>query len=174
MKINKRIRHNLLFLILLLTFTINSIIPSCAQNKKSNNILYLAEIPDSIATMLDIWYNQQSDREQSVGAGWNVHKLGVMLDDTQFTNGVYNFNGPGPHFPWFMFIYYNKKIYIFKHRIDKDVLLSNILSDFIEAQVELGIEGPESVSFLKIILDWLYVNLYDLDWKAIREIEDGP
>ena len=172
MRYNRKFRHDFLILLLMLTYTINSVIPSCAQNKKSNNILYLAEIPDSIATMLDIWYNQQSDREQSVGAGWNVHKLGVMLDDTQFTNGVYNFNGPGPHFPWFMFIYYNKRIYIFKHRIDKDVLLSNILSDFIEAQVELGIEGAESVSFLKIILDWLYVNLYDLDWKVKREIED--
>lgn len=168
---NRKIRHDFLFIFLMLTYTINGVIPIYAQDDKSNNILYLAEIPDSIAIMLDSWYNQQNDREQSVGAGWNVHKLGVLSDNTQFTNGVYNFNGPGPHFPWFMFIYYNKRIHIFKHRIDKDVLLSNILSDFIEAQVELGIESAEGVSFLKIILDWLYVNLYDMDWKTNENLE---
>lgn len=145
-----------------------------SQDIENNNIYHFAEVPDSIVTLLDTWYAQQNQGNviEYAGVGRIVHKLGVMQDDTQFSNGVYVFHGLGPHFPWFMFIHYNKKIYIFKHRIDKDILLSNILSDFIEAQEELGIEGPKGLLLLKIITDYFFMDLYDTDWKVDEEIEN--
>jgi len=94
---------------LIFLFLVCSIGYSSAQIKREPSF-WTVIVPDSIATLLDKEY----DRE-FVNASANVVNL---LDPKKkiLTDGIYAFKGQGPHFPRKLFIYHDKKLFIFKSK----------------------------------------------------------
>ena len=94
-----------LFFILLVC----SIDLSSAQRKREPSF-WTVTVPDSIATLLDKEY----DRE-FVNASANVANL-LDTKKKSLIDGIYTFKGQGPHFPRRLFIYHDKKLFIFKSK----------------------------------------------------------
>ena len=78
-----------------------------AQNKR--NRFQRVNVPDSIYRKLEDGYSFKN-----VNAGRNVFNLSNR-NDFLFKEGLYSFQGQGPHFPRKIFIYFLKNIYIFQN-----------------------------------------------------------
>ncbi len=115
------------------------------------------DLPEDLYFSLDSVYCSYIHHERGE-VGGHANKLGDDENRTHLTNGVYIYRGMGPHFPSYLFIYYNNDYYFFQHRIDKNVELDKMIKDFMFASSVLKFTDVEGINYLKIIVDFLYDN----------------
>src|SRR5690606_17951746 len=104
--------NNIKFSIVVMLFLFMSFNVSYSQNKKKNPFQRVS-IPDSIALNLKEAYNKNA---KNVNAEANVFNL-LNRKDFVFKNGIYSFQGQGPHFPKRIFIYDKGKLFIFENEV---------------------------------------------------------
>lgn len=121
-----------------------------AQSSKKNPF-QMVVVPDSIYLMLEKEYESITGFD-SVNAGRNVWNL-TNSKDFVFKNGLYSFKGQGPHFPRCLFVYNNKKIYIFKSIGAFD--FSGVLQEYLECIKLLKLTKEDKVKYLKSITKYL-------------------
>lgn len=121
---------------------------ACAQSKKVNPFQRVA-VPDSVVIMLEKAYNKNA---KHVNAGKNVINLSNRRDYT-FKDGIYSFQGQGPHFPRRIFIYSKGGIFIFGH--EGAFNPSGIIKEFAVCIASLNLTGKQVIKYTKAISDYL-------------------
>jgi hypothetical protein len=106
-------------------------------------------IPDSIASKLEEAYNKNA---RNVNAGKNVFNL-LNRKDFALKNGIYSFQGQGPHFPRRIFIYNDGSIFIFEN--EGAFNPKGIIQEFAVCIEKLNLTGRQVVKYLKAISNYL-------------------
>ena len=120
----------------------------CAQSKKANPFQRVA-VPDSIVIKLEQAYNKNA---KNVNAGKNVFNL-LDRKDFVFKDGIYSFQGQGPHFPRRIFICNKSNIFIFE---DEGAFNPRgIIEEFALYIKELNLTGGQVVNYTKAVSDYL-------------------
>ncbi|BEG99602.1 hypothetical protein [Bacteroides sedimenti] len=141
------IKKDIFFLLVVFLLGINC--QSIAQKKY--NPFHRVEVPDSISLKLENAYKLITDCD-SVNAGRNVWNI-VDRKDLVFKDGLYSFQGQGPHFPRCIFIYKDNKIFIFKSVGAFDPV--GVLKEYIECIEYLKLSEKEQIKYLKYIASYL-------------------
>lgn len=102
-------------------------------------------IPDTISVKLKVAYELTAINS---GAENNVFNLS-NYNNYNFGDGIYSFKGMGPHYPRRVFIYENKKLYIFNAIGAFDPI--GFLNEYIMAIEYLNLDRNKVVSYLSII-----------------------
>lgn len=134
----------LLSLITLLIF----LVCACAQSKKTNPFQRVA-VPDSVVVILEEAYNKNA---KNVNAGKNVFNL-LNRKDFVFKDGIYSFQGQGPHFPRRIFIYNKGNTFIFEN--EGAFNPHGIIEEFALCVRKLNLTGSQVVRYTKAISDYL-------------------
>jgi hypothetical protein len=134
---------------LLVLFFINFIFGSANAQSKKQNPFQRVSVPDSIEIRLEEAYLKNA---KNVNAGKNVFNL-VNRKDFVFKDGLYSFQGQGPHFPKRIFIFNNGKIYIFENEGASNP--KGVLQEFIIAIDKLKLTDKQTVCYSKVISDYL-------------------
>ena len=131
---------------LIFLFLVCSIGVSSAQIKREPSF-WTVIVPDSIATLLDKGY----DRE-FVNASANVTNL---LDPKKkiLTDGIYAFKGQGPHFPRKLFIYHDKKLFIFKSKGAFNPI--GVIQEYATYLSHNNLSSEDAIRYLKAICEHL-------------------
>jgi hypothetical protein len=132
-------------LVAFLLFSIN------LMAQKKANPFQTVKVPDSINLQLAlITYKGHDDINSKTGQYiWNLQNR----KDFVFKNGIYSFEGFGPHFPRRIFIFNNGKTFIFK-----EIGAFNpkgILSEFLKCIDALNLNNKQIVRYSKAISDYL-------------------
>jgi len=120
----------------------------CAQTKKANPFQRVA-VPDSVVIKLEEAYIKNA---KNVNAGKNVFNL-LNRKDFNFKDGVFSFQGQGPHFPRRIFINNNGSIFIFKN--EGAFNPSGIIKEFAVCVEKLNLTGRQVVKYTKAISEYL-------------------
>lgn len=120
----------------------------CAQTKKANSFQRVA-VPDSIVIKLEHAYNKNA---KNVNAGKNVFNL-LDRKDFIFNDGIYSFQGQGPHFPRRIFIFNKSSIFIFEN--EGAFNPQGIIEEFAVCIKELNLTKNQVVNYTKAISDYL-------------------
>ncbi len=94
-----------IFLNIILTINLSNLY---AQSILQNSFQAVS-VPDRVSARLERSYNKG---QKSANAGKNVYNL-VNRKDYVFKDGIFSFQGQGPHFPRRLFIYNKNTLYIF-------------------------------------------------------------
>ncbi|WP_264564667.1 hypothetical protein [Flavobacterium sp. N3904] len=132
-------RKNFIVLFLLIHIAVSG--------QKAKNPFQRVNVPDSIALSLENAYNTKN-----VNAGKNVFNL-INRKNFKFVNGVFSFQGQGAHFSRRIFIFNNKKIYIFKD--DGASNPKGILKEYLDAVDYLNLNDNQMVQYLEAISVYL-------------------
>ena len=95
-------------------------------------------------------YNKNAN---NVNAGRNVLNLSDKKD-LIFKDGIYSFQGQGPHFPKKIFIFDKNRIFIFDNEGAYNP--KGVLSEFLKCIDELKLNKNKIVRYSKIISDYLH------------------
>ncbi len=139
-----------------------------AFGQKTNtkeNPFQMVDVPDSIYIYLEKKYTEITGSD-SVNAGRNVFNLSNRKDFI-FKNGLYSFQGQGPHFPRLIFIYHNKLLYTFKN-----TSITEVLEEYIECIDLLKLPEADSIKYLKLISDYLQDELGKTYGARIKKNEN--
>lgn len=131
-----------IFYLIVVIFSVN------AQNKPSP--FQRVVVPDSIYIKLEEAYNKNAN---NVNAGRNVLNLSDKKD-LIFKDGIYSFQGQGPHFPKKIFIFDKNRIFIFDNEGAYNP--KGVLSEFLKCIDELKLNKNKIVRYSKIISDYLH------------------
>lgn len=131
-----------IFYLIVVIFSVN------AQNKSSP--FQRVVVPDSIYIKLEEAYNKNAN---NVNAGRNVLNLSDKKD-LIFKDGIYSFQGQGPHFPKKIFIFDKNRIFIFDNEGAYNP--KGVLSEFLKCIDELKLNKNKIVRYSKIISDYLH------------------
>lgn len=133
-----------------LSFIMLFIFGSCgfAQSKKVNPFQRVV-VPDSIVIKLEEAYSKNA---KNVNAGKNVFNL-LNRKDFVFKDGVFSFQGQGPHFPIRIFIFNNGSIFIFEN--EGAFNPSGIIKEFVICVEKLNLSKKKVVKYIKAISDYL-------------------
>jgi hypothetical protein len=131
-----------IFYLTVVIFSVN------AQNKSSP--FQRVVVPDSIYIKLEEAYNKNAN---NVNAGRNVLNLSDKKD-LIFKDGIYSFQGQGPHFPKKIFIFDKNRIFIFDNEGAYNP--KGVLSEFLKCIDELKLNKNKIVRYSKIISDYLH------------------
>jgi len=121
---------------------------SYSQNKKKNPFQRVS-IPDSIALNLKEAYNKNA---KNVNAEANVFNL-LNRKDFVFKNGIYSFQGQGPHFPKRIFIYDKGKLFIFEN--EGAFNPKGVIQEFVDCIELLELTDKQIVKYFRVISDYL-------------------
>src|SRR5690606_11234871 len=119
-----------------------------SQNKKKNPFQRVS-IPDSIALNLKEAYNKNA---KNVNAEANVFNL-LNRKDFVFKNGIYSFQGQGPHFPKRIFIYDKGKLFIFEN--EGAFNPKGVIQEFVDRIELLELTDKQIVKYFRVISDYL-------------------
>lgn len=119
-----------------------------AQSKKANPFQRV-EVPDSIVIKLEEAYNKNA---KNVNAGKNVFNF-LNKKDFVFKDGMFSFQGQGPHFPKRIFIFNNGNIFIFEN--EGSFNPSGIIKEFVICIEKLNLSKKKVVKYIKAIGDYL-------------------
>ncbi len=122
---------------------------SCSFGQKQINPFQRVEVPDSIFVKLEKAYNRGT---KSVNAGRNVLNL-INKKDFSFKNGIFSFQGQGPHFPKRLFIFNKGVLFIFEN--EGAFNPKGILQEFIKSINQLKLTNKQVVEYLSAISDYL-------------------
>lgn len=117
------------------------------SGQKTHDPFKRVMVPDSIALILEKAYPTKN-----VNAGKNVFNL-INRKEFKFVNGVFSFQGQGPHFPRRIFIFNEKKIYIFKN--EGAFNAREVLIEYLEASNYLNLHDKQFVAYLEVISNYL-------------------
>lgn len=135
---------------LLLSFVILLMFEGCAysQTQKTNPFQRVA-VPDSIVSKLENAYNKNA---KNVNAGKNVFNL-LSRKDFAFKDGIYSFQGQGPHFSRRIFIYNKGDIFIFEN--EGAFNPQGVIKEFAVCVEKLNLTRKQVVKYTKAISDYL-------------------
>ena len=125
------------------------ILESCSFGQKSLNVLQRVDVPDSIYIRLEKSYDKNTI---NVNAGRNVFNLSNRKD-FDFKDGIYSFQGQGPHFPRRIFIFNNGNLFIFES--DGAFSPKGVIREFESSINLLLLTDKQVVEYAKIIADYL-------------------
>lgn len=131
--------------VLLLFMSLNTVY---SQNKK-NNPFQRVSIPDSIAVNLKEAYNKNA---KNVNAEANVFNL-LNRKDFVFKDGIYSFQGQGPHFPKRIFIYNKGRLFIFES--EGAFNPKGVIQEFADCIELLVLTDKQVVKYSQVISDYL-------------------
>lgn len=131
--------------VLLLFMSLNTVY---SQNKK-NNPFQRVSIPDSIAVNLKEAYNKNA---KNVNAEANVFNL-LNRKDFVFKDGIYSFQGQGPHFPKRIFIYNKDRLFIFEN--EGAFNPKGVIQEFAHCIELLGLTDKQVVKYSQVISGYL-------------------
>ena len=106
-------------------------------------------VPDSIQIKLEDAYFKEAKK---ANAGKNVFNL-VNRKDFIFKDGIYSFQGQGPHFPRRIFIFNKSKLYILNSIGAFDP--KGVLNEFIISIDFLKLTKKQIILYLKVISIYL-------------------
>ena len=117
--------------------------------KSGINPFRVVEVPDSLRLkLLQIAYSEDS---LTVGTPY-IFNL-INRKDYDFKNGIYSFQGRGPHFPRRIFIHYNGKTFIFKGIGAFELI--GILEEYVDCIKLLKLSAADGIKYLKVISNYL-------------------
>ncbi|OYZ02518.1 MAG: hypothetical protein B7Y37_01625 [Sphingobacteriia bacterium 28-36-52] len=122
---------------------------SCAFAQKKANPFQRVAIPDSIYLKLENAYNKNT---KNVNAGRNVFNL-INRKDFGFKDGLFSFQGQGPHFPRRIFIFNKGLLFIFDN--EGAFNPKGVLQEFVESIKKLGLTDKQTVRYSKAISEYL-------------------
>ena len=134
-------KKGLLLLLIVMSFQ------RCVYSQKANLFQYVA-VPDSIVNKLEKAYT----RAENANAGKNVFNLSNRKDFI-FKDGIYSFQGQGPHFPRRIFIYNDSRIYIFEN--DGTSNPKEVIEEFLKSIPPLKLTNKQIVKYSSIIANYL-------------------
>jgi len=106
-------------------------------------------VPDSIANKLEEAYNSNA---KNVNAGSNIFNL-LNRKCFVFKDGIYSFQGQGPHFPKRIFIYNNGSIFIFENAGAFNP--KGVIQEFAMCIERIGLTDKQIVEYSKAISNYL-------------------
>lgn len=118
-----------------------------SYSQEQTNIFQMVKVPDSIATRLENAYSTQR-----TNAGRNVYNL-LQRNKFDFGNGIYSFQGQGPHFPRRLFIFHNDKMFIFEN--EGAFYPKAVLQEFNNAAKFLDLDNEDFITYLEAITLYL-------------------
>jgi hypothetical protein len=119
-----------------------------SQTEKTQPIQRVS-VPDSVALKLEVAYNKNA---KNVNAGKNVFNL-LHRKDFVFKNGIYSFQGQGPHFPRRIFIFNKGKLFIFEN--EGAFNPKGIIAEFSNAIELLNLTNKQIIAYLRATSDYL-------------------
>lgn len=122
---------------------------SCAFAQKKTNPFQRVAIPDSIYLSLETAY---STNTKNVNAGRNVFNLSNRKDFA-FKDGIFSFQGQGPHFPRRIFIFNKGTLFIFEN--EGAFNPKGVLKEYVESITQLELTDKQTVKYSKIISVYL-------------------
>lgn len=129
----------------ILFFSINI---SYSQVKKLNPFQRVV-LPDSIYLKVDEAYKKNA---KNVNAGKNVFNLSDR-DDFVFKDGLYSFQGQGPHFPRRVFIFNKGLLFIFENEGAFDP--KGIIQEFAGSMYQLKLTDKQVIKYIKLLVEYL-------------------
>ena len=137
------------YLILLIFLSLFNIF--CRSQSSQLNPFVSVSVPDSVNLKLaKITYKVYKDIN---------HRTGLIIynlenrRDFVFKDGIYSFEGFGPHFPRRLFIFNNGNIYIFENIGSFNP--SGVLKEFVENIGKLNLNDNQVVLYSKLISEYL-------------------
>ena len=121
----------------------------CCVYSQYTNPFERVAVPDSIANKLEAAYNKVA---KNVTAGRNVFNLADRKDFI-FKDGIYSFQGQGPHFSRRIFIFNAGKIFIFEN--DGKSNPEVVIEEFLESIPLLNLTDRQIVMYINIIACYL-------------------
>lgn len=139
---------NIKFSIAVLLFLFLSFNVVYSQNKKENPFQRVS-IPDSIAVNLKEAYNKNAE---NVNAEANVFNL-LNRKDFVFKDGIYSFQGQGPHFPKRIFIFNDDRLFIFEN--EGAFNPKGVIQEFVYCIEILELSNKQIVKYSQVISEYL-------------------
>jgi hypothetical protein len=122
----------------------------CYSQKKKFNPFQMVVVPDSIKIILENSYNGKTG--QSVNAGKHVYNL-INRSDFKFKDGIFSFQGQGPHFPRKIFIFNKGVLFIFKS--DVTINPKGVIAEFLECVSKLKLDNIQVVDYLTALSEYV-------------------
>jgi hypothetical protein len=135
---------------LLLSIVLTVTLSNCSYSQvKKGNSFQRVSIPDSIYLKLEKAYVSSA---KNVNAGRNVFNL-ENRKDFIFKDGIYSFQGQGPHFPRRIFIFNKSLLFIFEN--EGAFNPKGVLQEFIQSIGQLDLTDSQVVKYSKIVSEYL-------------------
>ena len=123
-----------------------SIVPYLSKGQCLDSLKSVC-LPDNIAELIENNY-----KDKDTNASKNVVNL-ISPNNYLWGDGIYAFKGMGPHYPRQIFVYKEKKIFIFNSRGDYNP--EGIIMEFCSCIKKLNLTHKEIVDYLNIICVYL-------------------
>jgi len=118
---------------------------SCVAQNNANPFERVA-VPDSIYQKLEKSYGRNAN------AGRNVFNL-IDRKDFVLKDGIFSFQGQGPHFPRRIFIVNKGELFVFEN--EGAFNPKGVLQEFVESINQLELTDKQTVKYSKAISDYL-------------------
>jgi hypothetical protein len=105
----------------------------------------MVEMPDSVVLKLEESYKKNAS---DVNAGRNVFNLQDRKKN-MFGNGIYSFQGQGPHFPRRLFVFNKDKLYIFNSEGSSNP--KGVMKEFVQCIEEVNLSNKQIVEYARIL-----------------------
>lgn len=123
-----------------------SIVPYLSKGQCLDSLKSVC-LPDNIAELIE---NNYIDKDAN--ASKNVVNL-ISPNNYLWGDGIYAFKGMGPHYPRQIFVYKEKKIFIFNSRGDYNP--EGVIMEFCSCIKKLHLTHKEIVDYLNVICVYL-------------------
>lgn len=123
-----------------------SIVPYLSKGQCLDSLKSVC-LPDNIAELIENNY-----KDKDTNASKNVVNL-ISPNNYLWGDGIYAFKGMGPHYPRQIFVYKEKKIFIFNSRGDYNP--EGVIMEFCSCIKKLNLTHKEIVDYLNIICVYL-------------------
>ena len=123
-----------------------SIVPYLSKGQCLDSLKSVC-LPDNIAELIENNY-----KDKDTNASKNVVNL-ISPNNYLWGDGIYAFKGLGPHYPRQIFVYKEKKIFIFNSRGDYNP--EGVIMEFCSCIKKLNLTHKEIVDYLNIICVYL-------------------
>ncbi|MDE6151330.1 MAG: hypothetical protein K2G12_05010 [Prevotella sp.] len=121
------------------------------------------DVPDSISSVLASAYGRAD-----CNAEHNVRNM-TIRNDVEFQNGIYVFNGMGPHFKHMIFIF-KKQIYVFKQAIEY-ATVDGMLAELAECGDSLRLTEAEMSLYKKVVISAIKEGILFLEDTSNRKVK---
>lgn len=123
-----------------------SIVPYLSKGQCLDSLKSVC-LPDNIAELIENNY-----KDKDTNASKNVVNL-ISPNNYLWGDGIYAFKGMGPHYPRQIFVYKEKKIFIFNSRGDYNP--EGVIMEFCSCIKKLNLTHKEIVDYLNVICVYL-------------------
>lgn len=123
-----------------------SIVPYLSKGQCLDSLRSVC-LPDNIAELIENNY-----KDKDANARKNVVNL-ISPNNYLWGDGIYAFKGMGPHYPRQIFVYKEKKIFIFNSRGDYNP--EGVIMEFCSCIKKLNLTHKEIVDYLNVICVYL-------------------